>query len=71
MEEAAIEFFDDLFMVLGIPEGEIGVVCKMAGLNGDVFHHVEIGVGFCCFLRSALCFQREHRTPEIIFGTLN
>ena len=60
MEEAGIEFFDDLVMVLGIPEREIGVVCETAGLFGDDFHHVEIGVGFCCISRSALCFREGH-----------
>ena len=45
VEEAGVEFVDDLVAVLGIPEGEVGVVCETAGFFRDGLHDVELVVG--------------------------
>lgn len=45
VEEAGVEFVDDLVAVVGIPEGEVGVVCEAAGFFGDGYREVELVVG--------------------------
>ncbi len=45
VEEAGVELVDDLVAVLGIPEGEVGVVCEAAGFFGEVCREVEFLVG--------------------------